>query len=71
MQINISPEVIEDLRDILVALEQAAEQLTDLPESEELIEPWKPYDSGDYIHCPDLTVGLVRKAERVKKLLRL
>ena len=71
MQINISPEVINDLRDILVALEQAAEQHTDLPDSEELIEPWKPSGSDDDIQCPDLTVGLVRKAFRVKKLLRL
>ena len=71
MQINIPPEVIEDLRAILVALEQAAEQHTGLHGSEELIEPWKPCGSYDDIHCPDLTVDLVRKASRVKKLLRL
>lgn len=71
MQIDISPEVIEDLRAILVALEQAAEQHTGLHESEELIEHWLPYGSDDLIQCPDLTVGLVRKAFRVRKLLRL
>ena len=71
MQINISPEVIQDLREILLALEQATEQHTGLPESEELIEPWKPSGSDDDIQCPDLTVGLVRKASRVRKILRL
>ena len=71
MQINISPEVIEDLREILLALEQAAEQHTGLPNSEELIEPWRPSGSDDDIQCPDLTVGLVRKASRIRKILRL
>lgn len=71
MKIDISPEVIGDLRAILVALEQAAEQHTGLSDLEELIEPWKPSGSDDDIQCPDLTVGLVRKASRVRKILRL
>lgn len=71
MKIDIPPEVIDDLRDILVALEQAADQHKDLHDTEELIESWTPSDADECITCPDLTVGLIRKAERVKKLLRL
>ena len=71
MKIDIPPEVIDDLRDILVALEQAADQHKGFHDTEELIESWTPSDADGYITCPDLTVGLVRKAERVKKLLRL
>ncbi len=71
MKIDIPPEVIDDLRDILVALEQAADQHKGLHEDEELIESWTTSDADECISCPDLTVGLVRKAERVKKLLRL
>ena len=71
MKIDIPPEVIDDLRDILIALEQVADQHKGFHDIEEFIEFWKPSDAGEYITCPDLTVGLVRKAERVKKLLRL
>ena len=38
MKIDIPPEVIDDLREILVALEQAADQHKDFHEDEELIE---------------------------------
>lgn len=71
MQIDIKPEIIDDLREILIALEQAADQHKDLHDTEELIEQWTPSDSDEAITCPDLTVGLVRKAERVRKHLRL
>lgn len=71
MKIDIPPEVIDDLREILLVLEQAADQHKGLHETEELIEPWRPSKAEYDISCPDLTVGLVRKAERVKKLLRL
>ena len=71
MKIDIPSEVIDDLRDILVALEQAADQHKGFHDTEELIESWTPSGADENISCPDLTVGLVRKAERVKKLLRL
>ena len=69
--IDIKPEIIDDLREILVALEQAAEQHKNLHDDEELIESWTPSDADECITCPDLTVGLTRKAERVRKALRL
>ena len=71
MKIDIPPKVIDDLRDILVALEQAADQHKGLHDSEELIESWTPSDADEGITCPDLTVGLVRKAARIRKTLRL
>jgi hypothetical protein len=71
MKIDIPPEVIEDLREILHVLNQAAEAHSGLHDTEELIEPWKSSYSDQEVNCPDLTVGLIRKADRVKKLLRL
>jgi hypothetical protein len=71
MKIDIPPEVIEDLRQILQVLEDTSKIHSELGDSEELIEPWTPSDSDSQINCPDLTVGLIRKAEKVKKLLRL
>lgn len=71
MKIDIPPEVIDDLREILHVLNQAAEAHSGLHDTEELIEFWVPSNLGQGVNCPDLTVGLIRKAERVKKLLRL
>lgn len=71
MQIDIKPEIVDDLRDILLALEQAADQHKGLHDSEELIESWTPSDADECITCLDLTVGLVRKAARIRKTLRL
>lgn len=71
MQIDIPPEVIDDLRIVLDALEEAAHQHKDLHESEELVEPWKPSGAENMISCPRLTVGVVKKSLRIRKLLRL
>ena len=71
MKIDIPPEVIDDLRVILHVLNKAAEAHSGLLDTEELIESWRPSDSVEDVNCPDLTVGLIRKADRVKKLLRL
>lgn len=59
MQIDIPPEVIDDLRIVLDALEEATHQHKDLHESEEMIS------------CPKLTVGVVKKSFRIRKLLRV
>ena len=71
MKIDIPPEVIDDLREILHVLNHAADQHKGLHDTENLIDPWRPSGSEEDVDCPDLTVGLIRKVERVKKLLRL
>lgn len=71
MQIDIKPEIIEDLREILTVLETVAEFHKCMVDSQELIEPWTPSDSDTQIDIPDLNVGLARKAERIRKTLRL
>lgn len=71
MQIDIPPEVVEDLRQVLTVLCDVAIVHKDFPDEEELIEAWTPLDSDESIYCEELTVGLVKKAARIKKILRL
>ena len=73
MQIDIKPEIIEDLREILTVLQTVAEFHKDFVDEEVLIEPWTPSDSESMImiDIPDFNVGLARKAERIRKTLRL
>jgi len=71
MMIDIKPEVIDDLREILLVLEDAAISHKNCSDTEALIEAWRPSDEEKDIVCPDLTVGLIRKAARIRKLLKL
>jgi hypothetical protein len=71
MMIDIKPEVIDDLREILLVLENVANIHSEFKDNEELIEFWTPSNAIESIHCPDLTVGLIRKAFQIRKALRL
>jgi hypothetical protein len=62
---------VEDLRQILTVLCDVTFVYRNLPDEEELIETWTPSNSDESIYCEELTVGLVKKAARIKKILRL
>lgn len=71
-QVDIPFQVIIDLKEVLEALDQAAEQHEGFHPEEEIVEPWSPSDSSDdMIECPLLNVALLRKAQAVKKSLKL
>lgn len=71
MMIDLKPEAIQLLQEILPILDDAATQHEVCHEDEELIECWTPTDAEQQISCPDLNVGLLRKASRLKRLLRM
>jgi hypothetical protein len=71
MQIDIPIPVIEDLKELLTILSEAEKSHFILHDDEELIEPWTPSDSDEQISCPKLTVGFLRKAQKIKEMLRL
>lgn len=71
MQIDISAQMLDDLREILEVLDTAAEFHKDLDGSHELIEPWNPSGTDINIDIPQLNVELLRKAQRLKIRLKL
>lgn len=71
MQVDLPNEAIKLLQQILPVLSHAAALHENLHEDDELIEPWTPSDWDNQIDCPELTVGLLRKADRLKQLLKM
>ena len=71
MQIELPDEAIKLLQEILPILSDAADTHDSLNDDQEIIEPWTPTDWDSDISCPDLTVGVLKKAERVRKLLKM
>lgn len=71
MQIDLPDEAIKLLQEILPILTHASEIHGDLHVDEEIIAPWTPSDWDHQINCPDLTVGVLHKAKKLQKLLRI
>jgi hypothetical protein len=69
MQIDIPIPVIDDLRELLTILSEAEKsQFTYHSDREEIVGSWTAIEQ---IYCPKLTVGLLRKAQKIKAKLRL
>ena len=71
MKIDISTSALKDLQEILEVLDTAAEFHKDLDGRHELIEPWNPSGTDNFIDIPQLNVELLRKAQRLKFQLKL
>lgn len=71
MKIEISTPTYQLLKEVLTILSNAETQHFALHGDEELIEPWTPLNSDEQISCPELTVGLLRKAQRLKEQLKI
>lgn len=75
MQIDIPASIVEDLQELLKILNDVAEAHENLHDLEEVIETWTPSSEGNHVYpeisCPNFNVGLLRKAQKIKKVLRM
>lgn len=71
MMIDLPPLAITLLKEILPVLSEAASQHSQLHHSEEIVEPWTPSDADEEISCPDLTVEILQKADRLRQILHM